>query len=113
MTAAGEGPGGPATEGPPRPRPPRAVRQGGRARRSILAIDAGADAAGSADPEARLNGKFMRNGIVMLVLVVGTVALLYTFLMSSPSDQSVAYSQFLHERPQRARSRRSSSRTCG
>ena len=37
----------------------------------------------------------MRNGIVMLVLVVGTVALLYTFLMSSPSDQSVAYSTFL------------------
>jgi cell division protease FtsH len=42
-----------------------------------------------------LNGKFMRNGIVMLVLVVGTMALLYTFLMSSPTDQSVAYSQFL------------------
>ena len=42
-----------------------------------------------------MNGKFMRNGIVMLVLVVGTVALLYTFLMSSPSDQTVAYSQFL------------------
>ena len=37
----------------------------------------------------------MRNGIVMLVLVVGTMALLYTFLMSSPTDQSVAYSQFL------------------
>jgi cell division protease FtsH len=51
--------------------------------------------AGSADPEARLNGKFLRNGIVMLVLVVGTMALLYTFLMSSPTDQSVAYSQFL------------------
>jgi cell division protease FtsH len=42
-----------------------------------------------------LNGKFMRNGIVMLVLVVGTVALMYTFLISSPSDQEVAYSQFL------------------
>ena len=42
-----------------------------------------------------MNGKFMRNGIVMLVLVVGTVALLYTFLISSPSDQEVAYSQFL------------------
>ena len=44
-----------------------------------------------------MNGKFMRNGIVMLVLVVGTVALLYTFLISSPTDQSVAYSQFLAE----------------
>jgi cell division protease FtsH len=42
-----------------------------------------------------LNGKFMRNGIVMLVLVVGTMALLYTFLMSSPSDKSMAYSTFL------------------
>ena len=42
-----------------------------------------------------MNGKFMRNGIVMLVLVVGTVALLYTFLMSSPNDKTVAYSQFL------------------
>jgi cell division protease FtsH len=42
-----------------------------------------------------LNGKFLRNGIVMLVLVVGTVVLLYTFLISSPSDQTVAYSQFL------------------
>ena len=44
-----------------------------------------------------MNGKFLRNGIVMLVLVVGTVALLYTFLISSPTDQSVAYSQFLAE----------------
>ncbi len=44
-----------------------------------------------------MNGKFLRNGIVMLVLVVGTVALLYTFLISSPTDQSVAYSQFLSE----------------
>jgi cell division protease FtsH len=42
-----------------------------------------------------LNGKFMRNGIVMLVLVVGTMALLYTFLMSSPADNSIAYSQYL------------------
>jgi cell division protease FtsH len=42
-----------------------------------------------------LNGKFLRNGIVMLVLVVGTMALLYTFLMSPTSDQSVAYSTFL------------------
>ncbi len=42
-----------------------------------------------------MNGKFMRNGIVMVVLVVGTVLLLYSFLMSSPSDQSVAYSTFL------------------
>ena len=37
----------------------------------------------------------MRNGIVMLVLVVGTVALLYTFLMSPTSDTTVPYSTFL------------------
>ena len=35
--------------------------------------------AGLSDSEAlRLNAKFLRNGIVMLVLVAGTVALLYT-----------------------------------
>ena len=44
-----------------------------------------------------MNGKFMRNGIVMLVLVVGTMALLYTFLMSSPADTSVAYSRYLQD----------------
>ena len=37
----------------------------------------------------------MRNGIVMLVLVVGTVALLYTFLMSSPSDRREPLFDFL------------------
>jgi cell division protease FtsH len=42
-----------------------------------------------------LNSKFLRNGIVMLVLVVGTMALLYTFLMAPPADQTVAYSRFL------------------
>jgi cell division protease FtsH len=42
-----------------------------------------------------LNSKFLRNGIVMLVLVVGTMALLYTFLMAPPNDQAVAYSKFL------------------
>ena len=47
------------------------------------------------DPEARLNGKFFRNGIVMLVLVVGTVALLYTFLVSPTNDTAKPYSGYL------------------
>ena len=42
-----------------------------------------------------MNGKFFRNGIVMLVLVVGTVALLYTFLVSPTSSQSKPYSSYL------------------
>jgi cell division protease FtsH len=39
-----------------------------------------------------LNPRFFRNGIVMLVLVVGTVALLYTWISSTPSTQSHPYS---------------------
>ena len=45
--------------------------------------------AGSSDSEAlRLNAKFLRNGIVMLVLVAGTVALLYTWVQSSTPSPS-------------------------
>jgi cell division protease FtsH len=39
-----------------------------------------------------LNPRFFRNGIVMLVLVVGTVALLYTWISASPSTKTKAYS---------------------
>ncbi|HXG39824.1 MAG TPA: ATP-dependent zinc metalloprotease FtsH [Candidatus Limnocylindrales bacterium] len=42
-----------------------------------------------------MNTKFLRNGIVMLVLVVGTVALLYTWLLQTPQQQQVGYGQFL------------------
>ena len=42
-----------------------------------------------------MNAKFFRNGIVMLVLVVGTVALLYTWLIQTPNNTAVGYSQFL------------------
>jgi len=42
-----------------------------------------------------LNAKFFRNGIVMLVLVVGAVALLYTWLIQTPNQTSVGYSAFL------------------
>jgi cell division protease FtsH len=42
-----------------------------------------------------LNPKFFRNGIVMLVLVVGTAALLFTFLSSGTPNNNVNYSEFL------------------
>jgi cell division protease FtsH len=42
-----------------------------------------------------LNPKFFRNGIVMLVLVVGTAALLFTWLQSTSAAPSIGYSQFL------------------
>ena len=44
-----------------------------------------------------MNAKFFRNGIVMLVLVVGTVALLYTWLIQAPQEKSQGYSQFLDD----------------
>jgi len=44
-----------------------------------------------------LNAKFFRNGIVMLVLVVGTVALLATWLLQTPQASQVGYSQFLDD----------------
>jgi cell division protease FtsH len=42
-----------------------------------------------------LNPKFFRNGIVMLVLVVGTAALLFTWLTSSTTTTDTSYSEFL------------------
>jgi cell division protease FtsH len=42
-----------------------------------------------------LNAKFARNGIVMLVLVVGTLVLLWQLLGQTTSASSTAYSQFL------------------
>ncbi len=44
-----------------------------------------------------MNAKFLRNGIVMLVLVVGTVALLYTWLIQSPEPNSQSYTKFLND----------------
>ncbi len=43
----------------------------------------------------RLNAKFLRNGIVMLVLVAGTVALLLTWVGSSTPTETTGYSAFL------------------
>ncbi|HEY6014279.1 MAG TPA: ATP-dependent metallopeptidase FtsH/Yme1/Tma family protein, partial [Candidatus Limnocylindrales bacterium] len=42
-----------------------------------------------------MNPKFFRNGIVMLVLVVGTAALLFTWLTQSSSTADTPYSDFL------------------
>ena len=42
-----------------------------------------------------MNPKFFRNGIVMLVLVVGTAALLFTWLSASSPSTDIAYSDFL------------------
>ena len=42
-----------------------------------------------------MNPKFFRNGIVMLVLVVGTVALLYTWISASSTPVTKPYSDFL------------------
>jgi len=43
-----------------------------------------------------LNPKFFRNGIVMLVLVVGTAALLFTWISNSSTPKAVGYSEFLN-----------------
>jgi len=42
-----------------------------------------------------LNPKFFRNGIVMLVLVVGTAALLFTWIQQSSPATAIGYSKFL------------------
>jgi cell division protease FtsH len=42
-----------------------------------------------------LNAKFARNGIVMLVLIVGTLVLLWQLLGQTTSASNTAYSQFL------------------
>jgi len=39
-----------------------------------------------------LNPRFMRNGIVMLILVVGTATLLYTFFLQQPEEKTIPYS---------------------
>jgi cell division protease FtsH len=42
-----------------------------------------------------LNPKFFRNGIVMLVLVVGTAALLFTWITTTSQPTNTGYSKFL------------------
>ncbi|HYO44234.1 MAG TPA: AAA family ATPase, partial [Candidatus Limnocylindrales bacterium] len=44
-----------------------------------------------------MNAKFLRNGIVMLVLVAGTVALLYTWVQSSTPQSAEGYLRFLDD----------------
>src|SRR5436305_13694001 len=59
--------------------------------------EAGAESPAPRSPEASLNAKFFRNGIVMLVLVIGTVALLYTWLIQTPNTTPIGYSAFLSD----------------
>jgi cell division protease FtsH len=42
-----------------------------------------------------LNPKFMRNGLLMLILVVGTAALLYTWINQGTTSERVSYGDFL------------------
>ena len=44
-----------------------------------------------------MNTKFLRNGVVMLILVLGTVALLYAWLIQAPNQPTTGYSQFLDD----------------
>ena len=44
-----------------------------------------------------MNPKFFRNGLVMLVLVIGTAALLFTWISSSSQPKTMGYSEFLAE----------------
>ena len=43
------------------------------------------------------NAKFLRNGIVMLVLVLGTVALMYAWFLQPPNTATKGYSDFLND----------------
>ena len=56
-----------------------------------------------------MNAKFARNGIVMLVLIVGTLALLWTWLEQLHPSQLDRLLQVPERRPERARRPRSSS----
>jgi len=44
-----------------------------------------------------LNAKFLRNGIVMLVLVLGTVALMYAWFFQPTNANTKGYSEFLND----------------
>ena len=44
-----------------------------------------------------LNAKFLRNGIVMLVLVLGTVALIYAWFLQPTNTPTKGYSDFLND----------------
>ena len=44
-----------------------------------------------------MNPKFFRNGIVMVVLVLGTAALLFTWINASTPAVPVGYSEFLSQ----------------
>src|SRR3954447_26015493 len=75
------------TGGPPGP---SETRRYTRSRTGVARRPVGSEA-------LRLNAKFLRNGIVMLVLVAGTVALLYTWVQSSSPHPQEGYSTFFND----------------
>src|SRR5947209_3368282 len=87
-----------ATRAPWRPaRPAAAPSDGSRGRGGARRYTRPEARAAVTRPSLRrlfLNAKFFRNGIVMLVLVVGTVALLYTWLIQTPNTTPNGYSSF-------------------
>src|SRR5690242_9633955 len=50
----------------------------------------------SRTPEAPLNSRFFRNGVVMLALVVVALAVVFTVVNQNTSNTDVAYSEFLN-----------------
>ena len=84
---------------------PASVQDSGRDHRheAVIPADAildprsGALSPARTDPEVPLNPKFMRNGLLMMVLVIGTAALLFTVLNGSTQAPTVGYSQFLSD----------------
>ena len=64
---------------------------------TVYSSDRTASPRRTAFAEALLNPKLFRNGIVMLILVIGTVALLYTWLLQTPQETSKSYSFMLQQ----------------
>src|SRR5437867_12424404 len=76
--------------------PDRRAMPGGPPPDAILGPRCGAGVARSSHGEPSLDRKFMRNGLLMLLLVVGTAALLFTWLNSSSGTPPVGYGTFLN-----------------
>src|SRR3954454_2361105 len=72
------------------PSGPSGTRRYTRSRTGVARRPVGSEA-------LRLNAKFLRNGIVMLVLVAGTGAVLYTWGQSSSPHPQQGYSDFWND----------------
>ena len=58
----------------------------------IIAFPSGGPDGSRLKAGSSLNSRFMRNGLVTLVLIVGTAALLYLFLFNEEPSQTIPYS---------------------